>query len=127
MGVPSREGSSGEIFSPMFFCFAATAAGHQKGRILLPGTCSRTWCNIQLRIRYSDVNPSVSSSLSPARILLSVHRWDYLGTERSNCVLSMVRVSTLKRKVLWIEKPYKSVIEANAKTTISKKSLADMT
>lgn len=76
----------------MFSCVAAIAAGHQMGRTLSLGTSSRTWCNIQLRIRYSGVNPTVSSALSHVRTLLSVWHLDYLGTKYDP------RVSTLKRK-----------------------------
>ena len=80
------------ISLPMFSCVAAIAKGRQMGRTLLPGTSSRTWCNIQLRIRYSGVNPTVSSALSHVRTLFSVRHLDYLGTKDDP------RVSTPKRK-----------------------------
>lgn len=81
-----------KISLPMFSCDVAIVTGHQMERTLSPGTSFRTWCNIQLRIRYSGVNPTVSSALSHVKTLFSPGHLDYLGTKND------ARVSTLKRK-----------------------------
>ena len=128
MGVPSREGGFGrdlltDVLLLRSHCSRSPNGTYSITRNLFsymvqhPTKDTIFWCEPNCFIfSISCKNSSFCSSLG-----LSRHK------ERSNSVLSMVRVSTLKRKVLWIKKPYKSVIEANAKTTISKKSLADMT